>query len=124
MALGAGADAFLAKPIATVGQFQETILGALPSPLAMLRSVSDDLVTPDRLAVRDDLARVAQVLAGARDAATVAYVAQFLGGLARSAGDGEIEAASRALAEGRAGALDELMAMIARRIAEKGVVAA
>jgi hypothetical protein len=115
-AMDAGADAFLTKPIATVGQFQEVILSALPTLPAMLRAVPNDEVAPDRLAVRDDLTRVATVLAEARDAGTLAYVAQFLCGLSRSAGDAELEAAARALAASGADALDEVTDLIATRI--------
>ena len=116
LAMAAGADTFLAKPIATVGQFQSVILSVLPTPPAMLRVVSDDAVSPDRLAVRDDLARVATVLAQPADARTTAYVAQFLAGLARTAGDGELEAAGKTLAEGRPEAAAEVLRLIKARI--------
>ncbi len=124
VARDAGADAFLAKPIATVGQFQEVILSALPSMRPMLHAVSDDQVTPDRLAVRDDLARVAAVLAETDDAATHAYVAQFLGGLARSAGDVELEAAAAELAGGGRGAAGRVSDLIENRIGKNGAFAA
>ena len=123
IALEAGADAFLAKPIATIGQFQEVILSTLPA-LPMLRAVSDDEVTPDRLAVRDDLARVAAVLAETDEPASTAYVAQFLGGLARSAGDAELEIAAAALAAGHGGAAQTVADLIANRIGKNGAFAA
>jgi CheY-like chemotaxis protein len=124
IAMDAGADAFLAKPIATVGQFQQVILSALPAIPSMLRSVSADSVSPDRLAARDDLARVAAVLADTDDAATVAYVAQFLGGLARIAGDAELEAAASGLTRGDAAAVKAMSDLIAERIAGHGAFAA
>jgi DNA-binding response OmpR family regulator len=124
VALSAGADAFLAKPIATVGQFQAVILSALPTATAMLRPVSDDAVSPDRLAVRDDLARVATVLQDTADAATIAYAAQFLGGLARSADDEELAVASEALAQGRPGALERVRVLIGDRMGSSDVFAA
>jgi CheY-like chemotaxis protein len=124
IALEAGADAFLAKPIATVGQFQSVILSALPQRPAMLRAVSQDSVAPDRLAVRDDLARVAAVLEQPADPQTIAYVAQFLGGLARIAGDPELEAASSALATNGAEALEAAAELVKDRIARTGAFAA
>ena len=124
VALEAGADAFLAKPIATVGQFQSVILSALPQPPAMLRAVSEDQVAPDRLAVRDDLARVAAVLAEATDERSIAYVAQFLGGLARIAGDEELEAASRTLAAEGPDAVEAAARLIETRIAQAEAFAA
>lgn len=124
IARDAGADAFLAKPIATVGQFQEVILSALPTIPPMLRAVSDDEVTPDPLAVRDDLTRVATVLAETDDTATYAYVAQFLGGVARSADDIELESAAAALADGRTGAAETVANLIENRIAKSSAFAA
>ena len=124
IARDAGADAFLAKPIATVGQFQEVILSALPTLPPMLRAVSDDQVTPDRLAVRDDLSRVAAVLAETDGTATHAYVAQFLGGLARIADDAELEAAAAELADGGAEAAKTVADLIQNRIGTDGAFAA
>jgi CheY-like chemotaxis protein len=124
IALDAGANAFLAKPIATVGQFQEVILSALPTLPVTLHAVPDDAVTPDRLAVRDDLTRVATVLGRTPDATTLAYVAQFLGGLARSAGDAELEAAASALADRGAEALGAVTDLVAKRVGGTGVFAA
>jgi CheY-like chemotaxis protein len=124
IALDAGANAFLAKPIATVGQFQEVILSALPTLPVTLHAVPDDAVTPDRLAVRDDLTRVATVLGETPDARTLAYVAQFLGGLARSAGDAELEAAASALADRGADALGGVTDLVAKRVGGTGVFAA
>lgn len=123
-AIDAGADAFLTKPIATVGQFQTVILSALPAGPAMLRAVPDDTVTPDRLAVRDDLTRVAAVLAETGDEATRVYVAQFLGGLARSADDAELEAAAATLAGGCAEAAKVVLDLIEKRIGSNGAFAA
>lgn len=123
-ALAAGADAFLAKPIATVGQFQAVILSALPAHQMRPRAVPDDAVSPDRLAVRDDLARVATVLAGAPDEGALAYVAQFLGGLARTTRDRELGEAAHALTAGREGAADAARRLIAARMGESDAFAA
>lgn len=88
-ALEAGADGFLAKPITSLGVFQTSILSKLPAerqPIG-LRSVTDEQVEPDLLAFQDDLAHAAEVLSDAQDEKTIAYLAQFLGGVARSVGD-------------------------------------
>ncbi|MBM9594956.1 response regulator [Roseitranquillus sediminis] len=98
-ALGAGADAFLAKPIATVGEFQETILAVLPDRRPGLRKVSAETVTPDRLAVRDDLARIAEALDTEGEVEGLDYIAQFLLGVAKSAGDAELAEAAGELAQ-------------------------
>ncbi len=124
VALSAGADAFLAKPIATVGQFQSVILSALPAAPLALRVVSDDAVDPDRLAVRDDLARVVDILSEQADACALAYVAQFVGGIARTTQDSELETAAEALAQGAAGAAETVAELIARRIDDSDAFAA
>lgn len=87
-ALGAGADLFLAKPITSVSRFQQAVLGLLPAgerPVRLLRA-GEDRVTPDPVALRDDLALAADLLRSDPDAATLRYVAGFLAGLAKTAG--------------------------------------
>jgi FixJ family two-component response regulator len=88
-ALKAGADGFLAKPVANLGQFQSVILEHLPSAQrpSGLRVLTDDRVEPDRIALRDDLAAAADVLSSAPEGRRLRYLAQFLGGVARSAAD-------------------------------------
>lgn len=91
--LAAGADGFLAKPIDSVAAFQEAILAHLPAtgrPRGP-RVLSSERVEPDRVAFTDDLVHVAQIMRAGGGGA-LDYVAQFLGGVARSAQD-------RALAE-------------------------
>lgn len=111
-ARAAGADGFLSKPVESLGYFQQVILSALP-PEAQprgLRMVSADIVHPDRGALRDDLAHVAEVLAAASDTTAIDYIARFLAGVARSARDEPLEQAAAALARdhsaGRALAAD------------------
>lgn len=84
-AVAAGADGFLAKPVLSLAAFQTALGPASPGARA-LRLVQDDRVTPDPLAYRDDLRHGARAL---RDdpSPRLAYATQFLGGLARSAGD-------------------------------------
>ncbi|MFW2544308.1 response regulator [Primorskyibacter sp. 2E107] len=102
-AMAAGADGFLAKPIESVVAFQSVILSALPPERRPTgpRLVSDDPVRPDPLSYRDDMAHAADVLDERGDGRMLDYVAQFLRGVANSAGDNTLEAAARDLAEAR-----------------------
>ena len=104
IALAAGADGFLAKPVTSVVTFQNAILSNLPAERrpAGPRLVSDDPVRPDRLAYRDDMAHAADVLDDRSDGRMLDYVTQFLTGVARSAGDAALVEATEALAEARA----------------------
>src|SRR6056297_2079287 len=103
VALAAGADGFLAKPVLSVVGFQNAVLSALPSDRRPTgpRLVVDDPVLPDPVAYRDDMAHAADVLEQTQDDATLAYVTQFLAGVARSAGDGLLQKAAEDLAEAR-----------------------
>lgn len=103
-AMAAGADGFLAKPITSLASFQETVLACLPQERqpAGPRAISTEVVYPDPIAFQDDMAHVADVLEGSEDERTLDYVAQFLGGVARSAQDGALEQAAAALAKRRA----------------------
>ena len=97
-ARAAGADGFLAKPVARLAEFQAAVLRHLPAdrqPRGM-RVAPEDVVEPDVLAYRDDLVQVAEVLAKrSDDAGTLHYLAQFAGSIALSAGD---DAMARAVA--------------------------
>lgn len=87
-ALTAGADVFLPKPLRSIEAFQQAALALVPGgerPAGWTKP-GNDAVEPDRLALCDDLLR------GAPDRETLDYLAGFLGGLAKTAGD-------RALAE-------------------------
>ncbi|SLN72399.1 response regulator [Roseisalinus antarcticus] len=108
-AMEAGAMGFLAKPILSIAVFQQAILSRLPperQPRGPRAAIAEG-VAPDPLALRDDLAAVASTLQDDAEGTTVDYVAQFLGGVARSAGDEDLSDAVRALiarrAEGRQG---------------------
>ena len=107
IAMEAGADGFLAKPITSLGAFQDRILSNLPNDRRPMgpRPVAQDVVEPDPIAYRDDMAHVADVLdnaKGAADAHVLDYIAQFLGGVARSASDDDLVLATDALAAKRA----------------------
>lgn len=99
-ALAAGADAFMLKPVLRLAEFQARILALLPRDRQPVgpRVVSDDQVSPDQMAFRDDLSHVAEVLSGEEDGAAIAYLTQFLGGVARSAGDASLSEAVEELA--------------------------
>ncbi len=101
-ALAAGADAFLPKPVESLSAFQRTVLGALPAapgPRAPgAAPAEDDRVHPDPLALRDDLAHVADLLGDDPQGVVLDYLAQFLSGVALSAHDAPLRAAAEALA--------------------------
>ncbi|WHZ34944.1 response regulator [Sagittula sp. MA-2] len=103
VALAAGADGFLAKPISSVTGFQNAILSALPPERQPTgpRLVIDDPILPDPLAYRDDMAHAADVLDDRDDERSIRYVTQFLTGVARSAGDRALQSAAEDLADAR-----------------------
>ena len=93
--IAAGADGFIEKPINNLSAFQSAILEHLPAnrqPPAP-RALSDELIRPDFIAYRDDLSHVAQVLNDTDADSALDYVTQFLGGVARSAQDHDLNAA-------------------------------
>ena len=100
----AGADGYLGKPIVSLAEFQDNILSNLPyerHPTGP-RAVPKEIVEPDPIAYRDDMAHVADVMESASDTRTLDYIAQFLGGVARSADDRELVRATELLAAKRA----------------------
>ena len=124
-ALEAGADGFIAKPIARLGEFQEALLAHVPAERQPdgPRLLPQEEIAPDRVALRDDLSLAAQLLRSGWPAEReIAYVAQFLGGVAQSAGDTalfEAEAVMTARGQGGAGpAVDRLAALVEGRLAE------
>ncbi|AXI48163.1 response regulator [Sulfitobacter sp. SK012] len=103
-AMAAGAHGFLDKPVVSLAAFQELILSALPADRlpASPRMLSDETITPDRMAFQDDMSHIAEVLEDPPNDVALDYVAQFLSGVARSADDPRLEKAALALAEKRA----------------------
>lgn len=95
----AGADGFLAKPLQSLAFFQQEVLRHLPAE--MQRSgpqiLQDQVIHPDFIAYRDDIAHIADLLDGPGDDAVVSYVTQFLEGVASMAGDNALLVATRAL---------------------------
>lgn len=96
----AGADGFLEKPIERLAVFQQAVLSALPpaSRPRTLGIVSDDQISPDPIALRDDLTLAADLLGNNPDDRAVSYVAQFLSGVARVAHDPMLASAAESLA--------------------------
>lgn len=103
VAVAAGADGFLPKPISSLSGFQELVLSLLPPERQPCgpRSVNEDEVRPDLLAFRDDMAHVAALLAESTDDRTIDYVAQFLRGVARAAQDDALGSAAETLIDMR-----------------------
>jgi two-component system, OmpR family, KDP operon response regulator KdpE len=103
-ALAAGADGFLAKPVISLSAFQNTVLSLLPGDRnpAGPRIIQDEAIRPDRMAFRDDMAHAAEVLNDAAEGKALDYVAQFIGGVARSADDPVLARAAADLARARA----------------------
>jgi ActR/RegA family two-component response regulator len=101
-ACAAGADAFLAKPLDSLGAFLETILSRLPRDTLPRgpRAVLNDAVHPDRMALRDDLSHVMTLLDGRNSLngpGQLTYVSGFLSGLGRSMGDADLTGAAEEL---------------------------
>lgn len=126
-AIAAGADGFLSKPVTSLAVFQQAVLSNLPADRqpAGPRSVADEEILPDLIAFQDDMAHIADVLDDPEDEKTLDYVAQFIGGVARSAQDKGLEQAADALAQARASGLSvnaassQLMGLVQQRLTRK-----
>ncbi|MDW3180924.1 MULTISPECIES: response regulator [unclassified Roseobacter] len=126
-ALAAGADGFLEKPINSLAAFQQAVLSNLPADRQPtgLRELPDEIIHPDRMAFQDDMAHIADVLEDPPDDGSLDYVAQFLGGVARSARDRGLEKAAAALASKRAAGEStsmetaEIAGLIQQRLTQK-----
>ncbi|MHC0053404.1 response regulator [Actibacterium sp. D379-3] len=99
-ALAAGADGFLAKPVASLAAFQQAVLSRLPRDGRATgpRTLTDEVIHPDPFAFRDDMVHAAEILADGADTETLTYLAQFLEGVARAARDLPLEQAAAGLA--------------------------
>ncbi len=128
--LNAGANGFLAKPIANLSAFQSAILMHLPQDRQPRgpRLLTDEVVHPDILAYHDDLSHVANVIGTGTGAENVGYVTQFLRGVARSVDDNDLGAAAADLADkfanGQSTAADltALGAMVQARLDNASVI--
>lgn len=111
-----GCHGFLEKPIAGLGAFQQAVLACLPldqrprGPRTLDRPGEAPL-TPDPLALRDDLTEIAGLLLlEEASRADLAYAVQFLRGLAQSAGDTELSLGVSALGRALAGQASGMIA--------------
>ena len=97
-AIAAGADGFLAKPIASLASFQQAILVRLPPELRPRgpRTIRAEGIEPDRIALFEDLRHARAMLSDGQTPAR--YVADFLHGVARTGDDDELLASARGLA--------------------------
>lgn len=127
IAMEAGADGFLAKPLNNLAYFQDAILSLLPEDRRPSgpRKIVDEIIIPDPIAYRDDMAHVADVLSDTSDDRMIDYVAQFVTGVARSAEDRDLLAAGEALSQTRKTGhpaqsdLARIAGLVQERIAEK-----
>lgn len=121
----AGAHGFMPKPITSLAKFQSTILAHLPQDRMPPgpRIIPDDEISPDPIALRDDLAHIANILRQNANEDELDYAAQFLTGVARCAGDTRLEKAAMAMAgshdEARLDDLNQVTQMLKRRLAAR-----
>lgn len=115
-ALAAGALGFLEKPVAGLAGFQAEVLRHLPdrAPVGMVAEAPE----PDRLALREDLAHAADLLAQGPDAGQRAYLARFLGGIARSTRDTALARAAEDLPYADGARLAYLSGLVALRMGD------
>ena len=98
-ALAAGADGFLPKPVESLAAFQSAILSHMPEDACPRgpRVLPGEAVAPDPLAMREDLVRARHMLT--EEQVAPAFVAAFLGGVARTGHDRALlDGAERAMA--------------------------
>ncbi|GAA6179414.1 MULTISPECIES: response regulator [unclassified Shimia] len=102
-AFAAGADGFIAKPYGSLASFQQAILSRLSDAYrpTVARIADNEAIKPDPVALRDDLLHAADALQDDKDNELIDYVAQFLGGLARSAEDKGLLHAAQAVERAR-----------------------
>jgi CheY-like chemotaxis protein len=107
VAVAAGADGFLAKPYSNLATFQQAILSRLAVGFrpTVARVADNEAIEPDPVALRDDLMHAADTLKQSPEdtlkGPVVDYVAQFLGGIARSSADESLLNAVKAVEKAR-----------------------
>lgn len=118
LALAAGAEGFLDKPLESLAAFQGVLTRYLPDRIIGLPGDDAELV-PDTLALRDDLAHALSLIDAGITAESHAYLTGFLNGVARHAHDTDLVEAV-----GGAGALgarmDHLRRLLDRRLDQVG----
>ncbi len=116
LALAAGAVGFLEKPIAGLGAFQRAVLRHVPGRFAPTVAQDGKSVPGDRLALHDDLAHADDLMSLSPDEPARRYLAGFVAGVARSAGDVDLATAARAAALAE-DALPQLRQIVRQRLA-------
>jgi CheY-like chemotaxis protein len=103
VARAAGADGFIAKPIASLGEFQEIVLNAMPDGARPpgIHPVSNEKICPDPIALQDDFVHISDLMTLNRGEDMLDYIAQFLSGIARTSGDTELVDATQTLTANR-----------------------
>lgn len=126
----AGADGFLSKPLEGLAAFQNAILRHLPRDRQPpgLRPVSDDVITPDRIALHDDLIHIAPLLNADTPPEKVGYATQFLAGVAHSAHDAALRRAVteverlRRTGQNPRQRIADLSALVSERLASRPLI--
>lgn len=118
-AMAAGACAFLEKPLTSFAQLQLLIERHLPRALAARASEGEDGATQaapatDGLGLRDDIILAHKLLRQPVSDGTRRYIAGFLTGLARIAGDDDLRHLGENFANGRLSACTLAAALEAR----------
>jgi CheY-like chemotaxis protein len=114
-AMAAGADGFIEKPFPTLAAFQSEILRHLPDRADRNTIASkDSMLSPDPLALHDDLQHAADLVHANPTPQQRRYLAGFVTGIARSANDPALVAAAQALTN--ANGLDGLSYLLTARI--------
>ena len=127
-ALDAGAHDFCPKPFTSVCDFQQIILKHLPADMRPTgpRLVTHEAVSPDPIALNEDLFHLDELLGSGLDA--LPYVAPFLQGLSRLAKDEELASVSKTLTRaqqcgvGRRSAIQATRNLIQRRLSVRELV--
>ncbi len=121
VALAAGADGFLGKPFASLAHFQGFILSLMPPDRRPPgpRPACVAPLQPDPDAWRADLARASDLLSTQGAADDMGYVAQFLGGVAASAGDRALAHAAAQLIPPVCGPRRALVARLRNMLADR-----
>jgi CheY-like chemotaxis protein len=112
LALSAGADGFLDKPLESLARFCDILRNALPDLDAP--GWDEDRIIPDPLALHDDLAHAARSLDAGPERAS--YATAFLQGVAHHAHDTALQRAADAAAEPKAD-LQPLRRLVRSRLA-------
>jgi CheY-like chemotaxis protein len=110
-ALAAGADGFLDKPLESLARFCDALRKSLPDLDTL--TVEEDPITPDPLALHDDLAHAARSLDAGPSAS--AYATAFLQGVAHHAHDLVLQQAADAAAQPKAD-LQPLRRLVRQRL--------